>query len=243
VNNDKQFDILALRYKVNEKNHDYIKELEHQGKIDIAFRVSSLQEKIVESQREKYRQTFSLTRDEKGNDIIQHNTARKNVASISDNELSINKNKKKDIWQKDLSRRISLKTHPDKLGNLGNDEIDFYTDIYRKAIDAYRNGEDAKLLVRGHDVRLKPKQLNSSHITILVESIDKLQHKIAIIKNSDGFIWYHMTDEEKTTFLINYIKQMGFFINEKSAIEIIKRKRPLTRKAGSRPEKLQRFKK
>ena len=61
--------------------------------------------------------------------------------------------------------------------------------------------------------------------------------KIADVKRNHGFIWFNLSDQEKENFLINYMAQLGYSIKKEEAVEVIKRKRPISRKPGQRPEK------
>jgi len=238
VNNDKRFNIASLQYKASEKTLEYAKELEHQGNMDVAFRVSELQEKVHPDQRDEYRHQF-LGIPIPQPTSMQPLTKHKEIDASHDESGSssaLKKNEKVKSWQKDLSKRISLRTHPDKLKNMSEDDVDHYINIYRRATEAYQESNDALLLICGHDVRLKPKPLAKKHIEIILQEVLKLKDELRKCENSDGYVWYHMTDEAKKLFLINYVKQKGFSINEEEAVEIIRRKRPDIRQPGQRPK-------
>jgi len=232
---DKNFNMQSLQFKSLEQVFELVLNFEQQGNLDLTFRISELQDKIVSGQISKYRKEVLKINDDCNQNTYQSNTK----DTIADETLQPmqQKKEKNKSWQKDLSRRISLKTHPDKLCNLKKEDLDHYVSLYRKSTKAYSEKDDALLLVCGHEVRIKPKSLSNMHVDIIKVANKSFNEKIKKKKESDGFVWYHMNEEDKTTFLINYIKQRGFIIKKEQVIEIIKRKKPKQRKQWERPLK------
>jgi hypothetical protein len=233
VSKDQQFNLHALKFKSLEQIFELAKNEELQGNSDLRFRVSELQNEVDISQKQRYRKEILKLDDKKKDIAIFNNHQEEN--SISASSAKKRKEAKQEKWQKDLSKRIALKTHPDKLGDIKDEDLQYYTNVYRKASTAYSESNDPMLLVCGHDVRLKPKNFNEEHVEILKNANKIYTDTIKQVYQSSGYSWYHMPEKDKTIFLINYVKQMGFTINKKQASEIIKRVKPVARKKGERP--------
>ena len=234
MSTDQQFNVQSLQFKSLEQILELTKDLEQQGNIDLNFRISELQDKIVSEQRSRYRKEVLKISDASQSDITNRQI------DDCDSDVYETSSKRKDDkmgWQKDLSKRIALKTHPDKLRDLKDEDTDYYTELYRKSTKAYQEEDDALLLVCGHEVRLKPKNLSLKHVGIIKTANGVFGDQIKKKQNSDGYIWYHMSEKDKTQFLMNYVKQRGFSINEEQAVEIIKRHKPPPRKHGTRPHR------
>ena len=233
----RKYDILVCELKVADDVLDECSSEAQDGHLDLMFRLNELKPRIGKDQQANYSKNI-LGRNEKqlevSNTTHDHHNSKESETVSED--IVLKKNKKVG-WQKSLMRAVVLKTHPDKLLNYTCEDRDYYCDVCKRALNAYDTDDDARLMSSAGEVRIRPVRLNNKHIKILSKEINKVSVLIKQIKQEHGYVWYYLSDLEKETFLVNHIKQLGYSIDIKTAQDAIKKRRPASRKPGTRPEK------
>ncbi len=230
------YDRQILKFKTLDEDYNFCKEDELEGAQDLIFRIESFRKNLSAEKSEQLAKEFALpgSNIQPANQIDRLNDHDHNNATEDEGLKS--QRQTESGWQKKLLREIVKKTHPDKVLNYSKPDQDFYSNICRSATAAYESGNYVKLMSLGADVRLKPEPVTEKdHITLIKSEIGSVASSVEAIKKSHGYIWYHLPEPEKEIFLINYMKQLGYVVEEKEVKDVIKRKRP-TRQPGRRPE-------
>lgn len=231
----KFFDREILKFKLLDDELQIVTDENNEGLLDLLYRIEDFKSKLPEAE------SLSLSKKLNANSAKQQQIEEKSVVCTQDNgdtedAAATREKKNPGGWQKKLLREIVKKTHPDKVLSYSKDDQEYYSEICKDATSAYETGESVSLMSLGSDVRIRPKPTSSIHLDLISESI-KLKNKAVMSgRSSHGFIWYHLSDVEKETFLINYMAQLGYKINKEEAKAAIMRKRPVARKPGTRPE-------
>tara|TARA_Y100001938_G_scaffold147778_1_gene229784 strand:- start:159 stop:926 length:768 start_codon:yes stop_codon:yes gene_type:complete len=231
------FDRQILKFKTLDEDHEICRDDDVEGARDLIFRIESFRKKLTSEKSEQLAKEFHLP---------GYNTQSKPPAVTGDSEIeessdtpdSEPQKSKHNVggWQKKLLREIVKKTHPDKVLSYSIVDQEFYAEICRNATASYESGDYVKLMSCGSDVRLKPTPVTEKdHLSLIKDKIDKLESSLSVIKKNHGYIWYHLPEQEKETFLTNYMKQLGYVVEKSEVVEVIRRKRPV-RKPGTRPE-------
>lgn len=111
---------------------------------------------------------------------------------------------------KNIFKKIALKTHPDRLRDLNEEEKEEMTEMYKAAAAASKDNDGGSLLEiayeLGIDIDLEPQKEEKW----LKEKIEKLNGEIANIEHDVRWIWYH-SDEDKRTSLEDAIEKHTIF--------------------------------
>ena len=106
---------------------------------------------------------------------------------------------------KKVYRDIALKTHPDKLSNCDEDEIE-EKEIYNKAIKA-RNENDIETLVRlASDLKIEMGEMSMDSLENLEKQIEKKEKEIESMHKDIAWIYYYENKEVEKTFWIIFSK-------------------------------------
>jgi len=242
---NKKYDILILKFKTEDEILVECSEENKEGHLDLVFRLNDLEKRIDTKQQEAYSKNILGTiYDDSALRIYQDDKNNENdLSNEQPIDATSSKKSQNQGWQKLLMRSLALKTHPDRLLNYSDEDVQYYSDVYKRGLAAYNNDDDARLMVSAGEVRLKPKGLSKEHVKILTNKISEIQHQIKKTMNDHGYIWYHLDDMLKESFLTNYIKQLGYNVSPVFVQEAIKKRRPAARKPGTRPLPVQRKKK
>lgn len=109
---------------------------------------------------------------------------------------------------KKVYRDIALKTHPDKLSNCDEDEIEEKKEIYNKAIKA-RNENDIETLVRlASDLKIDMEEMSMDSLENLEKQIDKKEKEIDAMHKDIAWVWYYANNVERKNILDNIFKSV-----------------------------------
>ena len=233
----KLFNRDLLKFKLLNDELQIINEEDSEGSLDLLFRIESFMKKLPEEKAKKLGEEFGFATISGKTELAKHDDSP--VEQCEEDVLTVTSEKHNPGgWQKKLLREIVKKTHPDKVSNYSESDRAFYVSVYLSATDSYNAGKPVELMSSGHDVRLKPAPVRQAHLSLISERHDHCKKEASAVRKNHGFIWYHLAEIEKEIFLINYMAQLGYSINKVEAASVIKRKRPPSRKPGSRPENL-----
>lgn len=247
MSKEAQYQSLVLELKLVKSRLDEAKTICDEGKQDLRFRIVEAEQFITQKQREEYRSRFfpkvdmgggpgsgKAKKNEQGPN--SDSTDIDNVDDSDDSSASESSLIRKGAdWQKKLLRKVAVKTHPDKIASYDQEDKDFLVDIYKKSQDAYNNADDGYLMVYANEVRVRPPVIQNVHLDTLKTDIKDAAVEAKRLTTSHEFVWYHLNEKQKVTFLKNYFRQLGFELTDKEAEEIVKRVKP-ERKVGTRPE-------
>ena len=124
-------------------------------------------------------------------------------------------------WAKALYRKITVKTHPDKLLSEDSDEKERKVKIYNEAAVSYAEGDYVFLVMIAIDLKIAIPD-NEEIIDILNKKCREYSKDTAGLKSSLFWIWYHSDESQKQEILRRFVKEKGW-TNPRAAI---KRSRP-----------------
>ena len=247
MSKESQYQSLVLELKLVKSRLDEAKSICEEGKQDLRFRIVEAEQFIAQKQREAYRSKFFPKVNMGGSGAAADKAKKDDAGTSSDStdvdhvDDSLDDTSSKSslvrsdaVWQKKLLRKVAIKTHPDKISSYDQEDKDFLVDIYKKSQDAYNNADDGYLMVHANEVRVRPPVIQNIHLNTLKTDIKDGAVEAKRLTQSHDFIWYHLNEKQKVTFLKNYFRQLGFELTDKEAEEIVKRVKP-DRKVGTRP--------
>lgn len=117
---------------------------------------------------------------------------------------------------KDLFKKIALKTHPDKLKDVDEDEADELTELYKEAASAAEVGDGMALLEIAYELGIKVNIDPDKEVEWLSRKILTLQEDISEMKNTAEWIWAHSDGAERERVEKMVMDQLGFKIKSSS---------------------------
>lgn len=118
----------------------------------------------------------------------------------------------KDKDLKELFKKIALKTHPDKLRDLDQEEREYRINLYKEAANAVKKGDGATLLEIAYELSVVFNIDADKEANWLNKKIQELQHKIMEIKQTAEWIWYHSDGLNRDVIEKRVSDQLGFKI-------------------------------
>jgi len=116
----------------------------------------------------------------------------------------------KDKDLKDLFKKIALKTHPDKLRNMDEEEADILTELYKEAASAAEVGDGMALLEIAYELGIKVDIDPAKETEWLSKKVLMLQEDISEMKNTAEWIWGHSDGAERVRVEKMVMSQLGF---------------------------------
>jgi hypothetical protein len=116
----------------------------------------------------------------------------------------------KDKDLKELFKKIALKTHPDKLRDLDEEEREYRINLYKEAANAVKKGDGAALLEIAYELSVVFNIDGDKEVKWLNKKIQELQHKMMEIKQTAEWIWYHSDGLNKNIVEKMVTDQLGF---------------------------------
>ena len=125
--------------------------------------------------------------------------ARKNISPpFESGPQERNKKEKKTKKEiKELYREIVKQTHPDKIQNLSEEEIESRAELYHEASQGKDSGDFNKILKVALDLDIEIENVNADLIITVEEEIFKMEEKISSIKKDLMYKWYHAEPAQK----------------------------------------------
>jgi rRNA maturation endonuclease Nob1 len=111
---------------------------------------------------------------------------------------------------KNLFKKIALKTHPDKLRDMDDDEADALTELYKEAAGAAEVGDGMALLEIAYELGIKVDIDPAKETEWLSKKVLMLQEDISEMKNTAEWIWGHSDGSERMRIEKMVMNQLGF---------------------------------
>ena len=111
---------------------------------------------------------------------------------------------------KNLFKKIALKTHPDKLRDMDDDEADQLTELYKEAAGAAEVGDGMALLEIAYELGIKVDIDPAKEVEWLSKKILMLQEDISEMRNTAEWIWGHSDGAERVRIEKMVLDQLGF---------------------------------
>ena len=111
---------------------------------------------------------------------------------------------------KNLFKKIALKTHPDKLRDMDDDEADQLTELYKEAAGAAEVGDGMALLEIAYELGIKVDIDPAKEVEWLSKKILMLQEDISEMRNTAEWIWGHSDGAERVRIEKMVMDQLGF---------------------------------
>lgn len=96
---------------------------------------------------------------------------------------------------KKLFRKIAVKCHPDKMGDVSESEAKFLKKVYEDLNDANQNHDWGMLLKLAMELDVEFDDLGDEEIANINKNIDELRQEINRYENSMAYAWYTKNDE------------------------------------------------
>ena len=182
-------------------------------------------EMILDECIEDFNDRFETGRDKK---IVEESEAQeiaKSERSFEKEQERIEKEKEKnreehkDVLPEDkdlrkLFKKIALKTHPDKLLNMDEDEAEHRTELYKDATAAAEGGDGMALLEIAYELGIKVKIDPEKETEWLNRKIEMLKQNISEMKSTAEWIWSHSDGAERRRVESMIQDQLGFKIKD-----------------------------
>tara|TARA_R100000808_G_C2150877_1_gene159770 strand:+ start:2425 stop:3102 length:678 start_codon:yes stop_codon:yes gene_type:complete len=117
---------------------------------------------------------------------------------------------------RDLFKKIAIKTHPDKLKDEDEDEIEVLTELYKEAANAAELGDGMALLEIAYELGISIKIDATKETEWLSSKILMLQEDISEIKSTVEWIWYHSEGVSRNSIEKKIQSQLGLKIRATS---------------------------
>ena len=129
--------------------------------------------------------------------------------SEDDKEEEIEPDDPHPTWAKKLYRSITLKTHPDRLIDLSEEEREEKVKIYTAAVNDYASRNYSNLVI--HAIDLEISLPDSEDITAILKSkCNDIEKDIEKIKQTLFWIWYHSDSDQRREILRKFVEARGW---------------------------------
>ena len=118
----------------------------------------------------------------------------------------------KDRDLEELFKKIALKTHPDKLRDLDEEEREYRINLYKDAANAVKKGDGATLLDIAYELSVVFNIDADKEVKWLNKKIQQLEYKMMEIKQTAEWIWYHSDGLKRVSVENMVTDQLGFKI-------------------------------
>ena len=116
----------------------------------------------------------------------------------------------KDKDLKELFKKIALKTHPDKLRDLDEEEREYRISLYKEAANAVKKGDGATLLEIAYEMSVVFNIDADKEVKWLNKKVQQLEHQMMEIKQTAEWIWYHSDGLNREVVEKMVTDQLGF---------------------------------
>ena len=99
--------------------------------------------------------------------------------------------------EKELYREIVMKTHPDKLNGLSEEDIEEKTKLYQEAVQGKESGDFNKILKVALELDIDFKNISPDIVDRIEEEINLLNKKIEDIKDDLMWKWYYCNQAQQ----------------------------------------------
>ena len=119
-------------------------------------------------------------------------------------------NKKISKESRSLFKKIAVKTHPDKMLNLDEEEKEERETLYLIAQRAVADDDLATLIEVAAELGVDSGIAQETQVKIIQQKIDFIREKIHNIKQTASWVWYHADKNQKDQIEKQLTGQMGF---------------------------------
>ena len=105
---------------------------------------------------------------------------------------------KKAIEQiKDLYREIAKKTHPDKIKDLPDSEVEVLVDLYNKATQGKISGDFNEVLGVALNLDIQIQDISPEMLESISEGVKDMEKKIRKMKNDTMYKWFYASPKQQ----------------------------------------------
>ena len=119
-------------------------------------------------------------------------------------------NKKISKESRSLFKKIAVKTHPDKMLNLDEEEREERETLYLIAQRAVADDDLATLIEVAAELGVDSGIAQGTQVKIIQQKIDFIREKMHNIKQTAAWVWYHAEKNQKDQIEKQLTGQMGF---------------------------------
>jgi len=98
---------------------------------------------------------------------------------------------------KAIFKKIAVKTHPDKLRDLDEEEVERLTEIYKMAAEASKNKDGGSLLDIAYDLGIEIDIDIEKEVKWIEKKLKKLEGQSLKITQSNAWVWFHSKGKER----------------------------------------------
>jgi hypothetical protein len=132
--------------------------------------------------------------------------------SSNEREEKTQEGANKDISKesRSLFKKIAIKSHPDKMLNLEEEEREEMEALYLIAQRAVADDDLATLIEIAAELGIDSGIAQETQIKIIQQKIDFIREKMHNIKQAAAWVWYHSDENQKDQIEEQLTGQMGF---------------------------------
>ena len=129
---------------------------------------------------------------------------------VSEDRIHEGANKKISKESRTLFKKIAVKTHPDKMLNLDEEEKEERETLYLIAQRAVADDDLATLIEVAAELGVDSGIAQDTQVKIIQQKIDFIREKMHNIKQTAAWVWYHADKNQKDQIEKQLTGQMGF---------------------------------
>lgn len=225
----KENNLLVQKYKIAFEEHKIIKNKFDEGVRDLNAHLYQFQKKLskkIKNQEERFKKSFFEIQENNSNST-------EDVDEKSDSKNS-QSGKSKPRWVKKAYREIVMTTHPDKTGFIPVKSVrEKLTNYYTLSVESYDSSAFENLIFVANDLGI---EINDEVVFDIVNpKLEKILKETQRIKNTNGYSWANIKEEEKHAALERYLQNLGFVFEKEEVNEVIEKVKRIKRKTGTKP--------
>ena len=107
---------------------------------------------------------------------------------------------------KKIYRSIALKSHPDRLHDLSEEEVAHRESLFKSAQEAIKNEDLLGLYDIATELRVDLPPPDEEQTAMIKKSIGKTRKNIESLKATAAWKWYHASSEKRENIMLNYLQ-------------------------------------
>ena len=153
---------------------------------------------------------ISEDKGESGEDESGEDEATQQEGSEREEKIHEGANKNISKESRSLFKKIAVKSHPDKMLHLSEEEKEERETLYLIAQRAVADDDLATLIEVAAELGIDSGIAQDTQVKIIQQKIDFIREKMHNIKQTAAWVWYHADENQKDQIEKQLTGQMGF---------------------------------
>jgi len=178
--------------------------------IDLETKMSFLIKRLSSSRQEleDIQETFTKTSKEISGLYLKKYPNKKEI-NQKETEIEPKKEKYIDPQLKKLFKKISIKSHPDKLLFLDDErEANYREELFHKARQALQNNDIFSMIDVAKELKIKTPPITETQLKKVEDEIKDIKNKIYEIESTAVWHWFLCTDAEERKQMLSKIFEL-----------------------------------